>query len=708
VEFVFNCAICCSKLLVGDEKDQAFARKITIHMLDKWYMIPIEGRQIWADIIEAVGFYPYLQKIKDTVVLDDLGCEIRIHNSLSHHLPNTYMHTGQKQLYKYLLSEKNVVASAPTSFGKSLLIEELVASMKYKNIVIIQPTLALLDETRIKLKKYNGKYKIIVRTSQEAEIQRGNLFLLTAERVMEYVDLPNIDLLIIDEFYKLSLKRKDERADILNNAFLKIYDTFSPKFYLLGPNIDGITDGFAEKYNAIFYKTDYSLVDNDVIMIDTKKMKEKEKISQLFELLDVQSTSQTLIYCCSPNKARKLMREYVRHLEAKNTEKTLDLPIIEWLEQTMPHWSLNNALSYGIAVHDGSLPKHVGASIIKNFNEGRIRCIFCTTTIIEGVNTSAKNVVIFDGEKGKNELDYFDFSNIKGRSGRMMEHYLGNIYCFIPIPEKQYTIVDIPFLEQDAKKLPDEILVNIRPEDVQSQVKEKFEKLNETEPRLLKIFKQNSVSISGQLDIYNQLMRDILTEQDMIVWAQFPKKEQLMYALTLCEGKIFTLDKNVINSVNQLTYYVQRYQIEKSLKKIIEDIFKYSYNKLKTKTPEKEIEHYDRAIQKGFHIYRRWFQFTVPKALSVVDNLQRYVCEKQGIQAGSYNYFIQQLENDFISNNLTILIEYGVPVETIRKFEKEIPSDLTEDEVVKYIQQNKFNLYPLLMPYEKERIDECL
>lgn len=36
---------------------------------------------------------------------------------------------------------------------------------------------------------------------------------------MEYESLPSIDLLVIDEFYKLSLKRIDERADTLNNAF---------------------------------------------------------------------------------------------------------------------------------------------------------------------------------------------------------------------------------------------------------------------------------------------------------------------------------------------------------------------------------------------------------------------------------------------------------------------------------------------------------
>ena len=175
------------------------------------------------------------------------------------------MHIKQKELSDLLKSEVNVVASAPTSFGKSLLIEEIVASGIYNNIIIIQPTLALLDETRIKLRKYKDRYKTIVRTSQAYSVDKGNLFLLTAERVMEYEEFPHIDLLIIDEFYKLSLRRKDERANILNNAFLRIVNKYNSKFYLLGPNIDGITEGFADKYNAVFFKSSYSLVDCDVI-----------------------------------------------------------------------------------------------------------------------------------------------------------------------------------------------------------------------------------------------------------------------------------------------------------------------------------------------------------------------------------------------------------------------------------------------------------
>ncbi|MCQ4412190.1 hypothetical protein NOX26_00350 [Enterobacter kobei] len=68
--------------------------------------------------------------------------------------------------------------SAPTSFGKSLLIEEIIASNIYNNILIIQPTLALLDETRRKIKKYKDRYELIIRTGQEYSFKKEIFFCL--------------------------------------------------------------------------------------------------------------------------------------------------------------------------------------------------------------------------------------------------------------------------------------------------------------------------------------------------------------------------------------------------------------------------------------------------------------------------------------------------------------------------------------------------
>lgn len=245
---------------------------------------------------------------------------------------------------------------------------------------------------------------------------------------------------------------------------------FHPRFYLLGPNIDGITEGFAEKYNAIFYKSDFSLVDCDVIdksyLIDwskSDKQIDKAKIEILCELLSEMRNEQTLIYCSTPARARRMAKTYLEYLQKMGQKKDNQLPLVEWINKNIsPEWSLAKELRYGIAIHDGSLQKHIGASIIKYFNEGMLNCIFCTSTIIEGVNTSAKNVILFDEKKGGCEIDFFDYSNIKGRSGRMMEHYVGRIFNFCHVPEQESIIIDIPFHEQNPQILTNEILVNIK------------------------------------------------------------------------------------------------------------------------------------------------------------------------------------------------------------------------------------------------------
>jgi hypothetical protein len=666
--------------------------------------------------METIGFYPYIEKNKKTMTIQSLSDGIRQKSHLSEYLPLTYLHREQKVLSEMLLSKKNVIASAPTSFGKSLLIEEIVASGKYNNIVIVQPTLALLDETRLKLKKYSKKYKIIVRTTQLAATDKGNLFLLTAERVMEYDQLPQIDLLIVDEFYKLSLKRKDDRADILNNAFLKIMNKYNSKFYFLGPNIDGITNGFAEKYEAIFYKTDYSLVDCNVVdmtqhldMSKTRGALEEEKSELLCKLLDDLRDEQTLIYCSTPARARRFAKKYLDHLISKGVVVDASLPLIDWIKTSISEkWSLVDELKHGIAIHDGSLQKHIGASIIKYFNDGLLRCIFCTSTIIEGVNTSAKNVVLFDGRKGGEAIDFFDYSNIKGRSGRLMEHYVGRVFNFVKPPSKESVFIDIPFFEQDP--VSDEILINIPKDDIKNDLKNRYNELYEMPAGLLEIIKRNGVSVCGQMNIYRQLEQDVhTTKYDDFAWSQMPNWNNMLYILRLSENNLFHIDHNGIMSVNQLVLYLNEYRKNKDIIDIINLIYENRKRKVQAETACKNAgKYYDEAVEQAFHIHRHWFLFTVPKIFRVVDSLQRYVCESYGRRAGSYSYFIQQLENDFIPENLSILIEYGVPASAVRKLDSKVPRNLSEDEVVEYIRRYKRQLTSDWLQYERDKLDEHL
>ena len=78
------------------------------------------------------------------------------------------------------------------------------------------------------------------------------------------------------------------------------------------------------------------------------------------------------------------------------------------------------------------------------------------------------------------------------------------------------------------------------------------------------------------------------------------------------------------------------------------------------------------------------------------------------LNQGHIVFFVQQLENDFIRENLSILVEFGIPSNAVRRLEGIIPAHLSEDEVINFIKENRGNMKKYLLPYESERLDQCI
>lgn len=715
IETSFQYAKLCSIALASkDTSAYEDVERVVIHILDKWNSLADETKPIWGDIAESVGFYPYSQR-DSTMTSGVLSEKMRLMYHKSKYMSNMYLHRKQKELSEMIFLGQNIIVSAPTSFGKSLLIEEVIASNKFKNIVIIQPTLALLDETRRKLQKYNETYKIVVRTTQEPSETKSNIFLFTAERVCEYVHFNNVDFLVIDEFYKLSGNRDDERSSALNNAFYKLLKSYKPQFYLLGPNIDKISEGFTEKYNAVFYKSKYSLVDSKVVDAYTpRKESIKDRETRLFELLTSLSEEQTIIYCSSPERVRSLSKKFCAYLLA-NTEQetTLDLPIIEWISNNISaRWSINNVLKHRIGIHDAALPKHITTSIIDYFNDNKLRYLFCTSTIIEGVNTSAKNIVYFDAKKGRDiPIDYFDYSNIKGRAGRMMEHYIGRIFNFNLPPEKVEISVDIPFFQQSPIK--DEVLIQIDELDINDRHTQQYIDLHNIPNNVKEIIKKNGLSVKGQLRILEQLRTDIRDNRQYICWnGTKPKKEQLEYVLELAWNNLMTETESRGITFKQLAYLTHAYGAWGTpIIKLIEDRTVYLATEYQKKHPGIEltedmlVQFEDTSIKLILQVVRHWFEYKVPKFLTTINSLQELVCSEMGITPGDYTQFASIIENDFIPNHLTILAEYGIPHTAIKKISRFIPSDTNDEDLIPYIKQHSLHKSESLMTYEQNKIE---
>ena len=173
----FDLSVIISQYLNSSNKENnRKGRELIIRVLDNWNNINTTFQPIFVDLLSSAGFYPYVEKY--LINKDELDEEIRLQYHKSQNLQDRTFHSEQKEIVDIIKDKKNIIVSAPTSFGKSMLIEEAIASEMYSNIVVIQPTLALLDETRRKLKKYANKYKIIVRTSQAISEKKGNIFLI--------------------------------------------------------------------------------------------------------------------------------------------------------------------------------------------------------------------------------------------------------------------------------------------------------------------------------------------------------------------------------------------------------------------------------------------------------------------------------------------------------------------------------------------------
>ncbi|MBA2864910.1 DEAD/DEAH box helicase [Methanococcus maripaludis] len=723
----------CSRMLRGTDKEQSESRRILIHILANWENVNDCFKPLWTDLVESAGFYPYL--IKENLELNNFAELIRTEFHKSRHLSDKYYHEEQKILSEILDEGKNLIVSAPTSFGKSLLIEDIVASGKYQNIVVIQPTLALLDETRKKLKKYADSYKIIIKTSQLPSEDMGNLFLLTSERVMEYEYFPEtIDLLILDEFYKLSAKRDDERSDTLNNAFNLLVNKYGAKFYLLGPNIKGISEGFAERYGAEFYKTDYSLVDIESIDCFTGHKKENKELKKerLFKLLLELQDEQTIIYCSSPSKVNEYSREFQKYLEKHGKGRIRDLPLLEWIRKYIGSgWNILDCLEYGIGIHNGALQKHITTSIIDYFNTKQLNYLFCTSTIIEGVNTTAKNIVYFDKTKGSNKkLDFFDYCNIKGRSGRMMEHYIGKIYNFNEPPKQEDIIIDIPFFEQNPISC--EVLVHLSDEEVKKKDTEDYLFLKSLPKDERDLFKRNGISIKGQYAVLREIRDDLRYSKNLIIWRGIPTSDQLKHILTYAWNNFSSEKENrsQIKSLDRLALLTDRYIRRKSIIPLINDELEYhftirrilsgeaSYAEMKkygyqVKNPRykkypdlSEEELMNNVIISMFQIHRHWFGYTIPKWLSVINNLQKHVCAKNEIRSGDYSYIIQQIESGFVQKNLSILDEYGIPTTALDKLERYIDEELDEEAVFERLIKSKCYQNKEFLEYERYKIEE--
>ncbi|HAV2283775.1 TPA: DEAD/DEAH box helicase, partial [Enterobacter cloacae] len=272
-EYIFS--HCQSINILIDQRNYNEARNNLISLLDYHKKNNLHYNPLVNHLIRALGLYPYLQtdtsEWHDRLVYDLFKVDVGLANPIT-------LHREQSLILKRLLSGENLAISAPTSFGKSFIIDAFISLKKPNNVLIIVPTISLTDETRRRLhRKFSSQYKII--TTADVDLSEKNIFVFPQERAISYLEkIEHLDLFIIDEFYKASEKHDRDRAPALIKAIMKFTKIAKQRYYL-APNISEITNNPFTK-GMEFVKIDFNTVflekhdlSKEIKEDDTKKSK---------------------------------------------------------------------------------------------------------------------------------------------------------------------------------------------------------------------------------------------------------------------------------------------------------------------------------------------------------------------------------------------------------------------------------------------------
>ena len=365
------------------------------------------------------------------------------------------LHPAQMEILNIIENNNASIISAPTSFGKTFCIFEYVNKFKPKTVVLVVPTLALIDEYKTKIiNKYRenfAEYKIYTTISRDKEydFSKNIMFILTHDKIVQdntYEILEEIDFLAIDEIYKLERKENDDRVLILNMAYYYL-SKIAKKYVLLAPFIENVEKTNILDKNPNFYKSEYSPVVNNVIeceiINDKFRYSEANRLSQ-----ELSTKDKTLIYFGTVNSLNKYIEEIIVNEPIINNVEEEIQNFITWAkEEIHEEWSLIKALERGYLVHNGQIPLGIRIFQLNSYEkDNSYNRLLCTSTLLEGVNTTAKNIIIVEPSRTYNEnFSAFDFYNLVGRTGRLFKHFIGNAY-YIKSPN------DVSYNKNDAKK----------------------------------------------------------------------------------------------------------------------------------------------------------------------------------------------------------------------------------------------------------------
>jgi len=478
------CTIASILSLNNDSKEEALAYEIVTKLFKNYNRVYPNLYSISHAILSRLGNFPnreLLNKYGFTknklyqspiVNLEVIGRESE--NQILLEDNELLLTDFQKKFFDVLTKQNFYSVSAPTSAGKSFIftvsiIKRLIKKNNEK-IVLIVPTRALIKELSNKiikaLKDYNLIHKVDVRTVpiiEEGSDHKGMVYVLTQERLNTLVneDEIHLDTVFVDEAQEI----QSNRGVILQNTLELLLERVPDiNLFFASPLIENpnyfnelLELSFDENYfveevspvgqNIIFLSeikgrgrtrqvkidilNNHKNIDLGYSNLDFK-FRDNGKIIDFAESI-TKDDELTLIYCNDANSTEKKALKMFEKIEDELDDEDIDSLIQFIKEDVHKDYSLIKCLKKGIAYHYSHIPATVRTGIEQLASDGKLKYVFCTSTLLQGVNLPTKNIILHKPTKGQGKpMQRSDFLNLIGRAGRLKYEFQGNIWCIEP------------------------------------------------------------------------------------------------------------------------------------------------------------------------------------------------------------------------------------------------------------------------------------
>lgn len=653
----------------SSELDQNLGLAVICHAADNLHQDSMV-RALLYDCISACSNFLYVDMVSKRYGKEWCSLELNDVDGFRRNFyrrgSGTTLTKQQHQLLRLFKTNPRLVVSAPTSFGKTRLLQEIILHRGYKQIALIMPTIALIAETvrRFRHDERFSSYAIV----NSATVPIGNeccIYVLTPEKLDLLLDdneKLQFDFFAMDEIYKI--EDDDDRRAVFASVLYRL-SLSGADFYLIGPYFKHFSARFLERTQALFRHYALEIVQKDeirlesiptgeVFYLDGKPIKKAKTDATNLKRVVQALNEQQLIY-----QSTKRGTESVARMLPKNSSCTIDAELIGYIKENISEeWSLVHCLQNGVAFHHGAMPRYIQAELVDSFNRGQIRSLVCTTTLTEGVNTTAKNVILFSNMKGEAKLTGFDYKNIKGRAGRFLHHFVGRVITFYKVEEQERDMISFHYLD-DENLQSDEVLY-IEEGDLLPASKAKrlrvIELLNESQVPVDLIRLNKYISVEKQLTLIKRFREDSQLRNSLTFHGNIPDSNRFEVMLNLMHEYLFNIrdygDRNfTFGDLKRLTKF-------------------YVYHKpsLKEMIATQNGASPDTKIRRTFYLQSHYFEFAFPKYFSCFENLCNFVLneakENDRLRLG---YVITLLQYGFTEPHEIALKDAGLPDEVIEK-----------------------------------------